>query len=343
MEPLKTAGSATGVALPVVSHKCLFHVGTFDPSHKGKTHNTTSLEGNGLSVSKHPDAWREIARLGDAPVWTLRQEFSAPFVDAHAMTVEHWMVVMDWARSVGFVESVELLRLSWFDEDADEQRYMLFDAKRQVKQAQDEYADYLESSDKVSLTPEVGWQGTSKMNQRIGFHVGPSSAKDLALTIYAEDVLYEGQNVHGVWWNDRLDTACLSAPRGVIHLRAINDWERSSPAESPLQTRMKKKMPKRTFTPSEERCLSVAQKEYLKAHADMVSLQPDSMLLPSEQLYKSMRHGAVTIARAMELDAHREQMAVRMPRSSTAALAYDNYDDAEDRFIERNGMSSGLS
>lgn len=101
-------------------------------------------------------------------------------------------------------------------------------------------------------------------------------------------------------------------------------------------------MSKRTFTSSEDRVLSAEQKAYLMAHMDMISLQPHSMLLPSEQLYRSQRHGAVTIDRAMELDAIRERMVAKRPRPSTATPVYDNYSVGEDRFIDRHGMSSGL-
>lgn len=97
-------------------------------------------------------------------------------------------------------------------------------------------------------------------------------------------------------------------------------------------------MGKRVFTPSEERGLTDEQKAYLNAHPHIVSLQPNSMLPPREQLYKTLLHGAVTIARAMELDALLERGQV-----TARAVAFDNYSDAEGRFIDRHGMSSGLS
>ena len=97
---------------------------------------------------------------------------------------------------------------------------------------------------------------------------------------------------------------------------------------------------KRILTPSEERGLTDEQKNYLNAHRYIVSLQPDSMLLPREQLYKTPRHGAVTIDRAIELDARLPDQQVKEPAQG---IAHDNYSDAEDRFIDHNGMSSGLN
>lgn len=101
-------------------------------------------------------------------------------------------------------------------------------------------------------------------------------------------------------------------------------------------------MQKRTFTAADKRGLSVEQKEYLTAHPDMVSLQPHSMLLPRDQLYKTFRHGAVTIDRAMELDAIHDRFLAQEARLPAQGIAYDNYSDAEDRFIDRHGISSGL-
>lgn len=97
-------------------------------------------------------------------------------------------------------------------------------------------------------------------------------------------------------------------------------------------------MKKRTFTASEERGLGIAQKAYLQAHPQVVSLQPQE--LASEALYKTFRHGAVTIARAIELDAcHDHQIGIAVPSRLTVQ---DSYSNEEDSFIDLNGMSSGL-
>ena len=101
-------------------------------------------------------------------------------------------------------------------------------------------------------------------------------------------------------------------------------------------------MAARKLTDSEERGLTVEQKEYLNARPYIVSLQPDSMLLPREQLYKTMRHGSVTIDRAMELDAIHDRLLAHCVKAPIEVNSRDDYSEAEDSFIERNGMSSGL-
>lgn len=102
-------------------------------------------------------------------------------------------------------------------------------------------------------------------------------------------------------------------------------------------------MATRTLSPGEERWLSEAQKDYLRANPLVVCLQPQ--MLACEALYNSPRHGAVTIDRAMELDALRQRAAaVRAAgkdRSATTPVV-ELYSAEEDDFIDRHGMSSRL-
>lgn len=101
---------------------------------------------------------------------------------------------------------------------------------------------------------------------------------------------------------------------------------------------------KRILTASEELGLTDVQREYLLARPNITCLQPQT--LAREALYLTPRHGAVTIDRAMELDAiHDGYLAAQAhQRASRAARLHrlDTYTDAEDRFVERHGMSSSL-
>lgn len=98
----------------------------------------------------------------------------------------------------------------------------------------------------------------------------------------------------------------------------------------------------RTLTEAEERSLTVTQKQYLLANPTFTCLEPN--ILAREALYRSLRHGAVTIDRAMELDElHAKYVAQTEQRTQTdQPVCPDEYSNAEDSFIDRNGMSSGL-
>ena len=62
----------------------------------------------------------------------------------------------------------------------------------------------------------------------------------------------------------------------------------------------------------------------------------------SEALYRTHRHGAVTIDRAMELDAIHDAYQAQQARLSKPGPQFDAYSAAEDRFIDLHGMSSSL-
>lgn len=219
------ASAADPLGLPLLRHKRVFHVGTFDPAAKGTTHNRQSLEGNGLSVSLHPEAWRGIARLGNADVWTLTAaDGDIPMVDALSMQPQQWAAVSEWARQNGLLQKTKVLRVSWFDDELDGSCQMDFDLQQKGKtRGQIELAARLEAESREEASVEMvsSWQGTLVLNDRIGFEVPCMQAQDVALTLYVQDVLFARSGTAGVWWNEDLDPQVLSAPRGVIHLGAL--------------------------------------------------------------------------------------------------------------------------
>lgn len=219
---------------PTVNHATVYHLGSFDPSQKGATHNRTSLEGNGLSVSMNPGAWREIARLGGEPLWEVSSAKPARFVDALSLEEEHWAKVMDWAVSKGYAQPTEIVRVSWYDEEADDRRYIEFDladpgALAKAESEAEEYED-----DDVSIDRHQGWSATPDLESRIGFAMETSMVRDMALTLYVEDVLHSAEDIQGIWWDETLDVHALSAPRGVIHKQALAEWDRRQVDEPSL-------------------------------------------------------------------------------------------------------------
>ncbi|WP_371436229.1 hypothetical protein [Polaromonas sp.] len=211
-------------AWPTVDLKSVFHVGALDPSKKGQTHNSTSLEGNGLSVSLDPDAWRHIASLGGEQTWMLTQEKAASFLDAAQMSQEHWGDVMAWAQRVDLVEPTEIVEVSWFDDEAQSRVTCEYDAA-DIKSHETALMEMHEHQDMAARIRNFnGFRSTPSLDQRIGFLVDVALVKDMVLTLYVEDVLYPTQRVQGVWWHAELDIYALSASRGVIHPQALAEW-----------------------------------------------------------------------------------------------------------------------
>ncbi|RMA56465.1 hypothetical protein C8C96_4882 [Acidovorax sp. 100] len=99
-------------------------------------------------------------------------------------------------------------------------------------------------------------------------------------------------------------------------------------------------MSQRSLNSSESRSLREDQKAYLMKHRHIVTLEPH--VPASEALYRTHRHGAVTIDRAMELDAIHDTYQAQQARLSKPGPQFDAYSVAEGRFIDQHGMSSQL-
>lgn len=196
---------------PLTSFKELYHVGAFDISQR-QTHN---YEGDGLSVSTEPEAWIRINRGGTSgDTWRLTKSGNK-FLDWHEMTDAHHAVINEWAVDNGYAESSTVYHVTWFDDEADEERFSEFS----TLSAAEEFADEDETEDpyyKVSKH-ENEITATTKLEKRMGAKTG-----QLFSVAYVEDVL----DLDGVYWYDLLDVANLSAPRGVIVPSKVDSWKR---------------------------------------------------------------------------------------------------------------------
>ena len=213
------------IALPLLESGEVYHVGTMDQNMKGRTHNRFSQEGNGLSVSTEPLSWRRIAKLGGNPIWSVKKGCgNLKFVDSHAMKPKHWKAVTDWALKEGYIEPTVIGQLSWIDGETEERVMMEFDIStpegeaRMNKEHQACMDDWYED---LKLETAISFGVTSKMTKRLGFEQDIIFARDMALTFFVEDALFDQQAIDGVWWKDKDDPENYSAPRGVIHLRAL--------------------------------------------------------------------------------------------------------------------------
>lgn len=197
---------------PEVSFPALWHVGSFKASAKGRG----SYEGAGLSVSLHPDAWRRIAKLGGT-TWRLAKDGNA-FLDALALSREQRAEINAWGLTNNYVIASRLFRLDYQDQDEngdDVKRWSIFHTRRKAEEEAEEY-------EIATVTQFDGLVGTAKLHKATKSRVDPDICEDLLLTVYGDLVL----GLDGVWWAETLDSANLSAPRGVIFQRKVSDWIR---------------------------------------------------------------------------------------------------------------------
>lgn len=209
--------------LPLVLIQEVFHVGSFDASDKGEQ--GASLEGNGLSISLHPEEWTAIARLGGRPTWKMTAGAGhGRFLDAHALSSEQNLFIAQWGLEHGWVNEVERWKASWIEDeggsDGPSRSWSLYHSPVEA-------ASETEDLEDVEIKSVVVHVSSSKMRERCGFDPGDMNAVDILRTFYAED-----HALDGVWWNDTLDRWALSAPRGVINRTSLDSWSKDCVADA---------------------------------------------------------------------------------------------------------------
>lgn len=197
------------IRLPRVKLPKVYHVGSMDQTQKSGV----SYEGNGLSVSLHPDEWREIARgqvSGDT--WVLTKP-TGNFINAHKITGAGKRFVIAWGTEMGYLDLAVMYRVEWYDDEMEDTMSTLFPSYEEAA----EEADYVDGT--VTQVPGSP-VATPKLDQVIGFKVDPMLAYDMVLTQYVESMT----DADGIWWADQFDPSRLSAPRGVIFADRVNQW-----------------------------------------------------------------------------------------------------------------------
>ena len=202
--------------IPVRKLARVFHVGTLNAQHKGR--GGPSHEGNGLSVSLHPNEWSDIARLG-GETFTLTRSGGA-FLDFRKLSESQLAELEAWGAQNGWLTKVTLWRFDYIDSETEDERYMFCNT---LAEAEGEAEDRTENGydDEGHKLTEVTIPALSdKARERIGFKQDDIFALDMAAAFLVEDCT----ELDGVWWNDRLDPGFLSAPRGVIVLSRLPSW-----------------------------------------------------------------------------------------------------------------------
>lgn len=195
--------------LPTIHLPTVYHVGSLNPADK----RPNSYEGAGLSVSIHPDEWRQIARgsvSGDC--WRLDKP-DALFLDAHALGRIRRRQILTWAENAGLATPAFLWRWTYWDDELDGDVTFTFGS---LKAARHERED----SRSGTIRRSHGHRSTEKLlaltlQDRPSFDV-----LGLVLPLWTREVA----KLDGVWWSDRLDPACYSAPRGVIDSQDLCRW-----------------------------------------------------------------------------------------------------------------------
>ncbi len=198
----------------------LMHCGSLDPRDKGRM--GESYEGHGLSVSVHPDEWSEIADLmGDGEPWACDAR-DLRLVDGHALVSQFGASLLSWGLRHGWVSECAAWRVDYVDAETEDDRYFLVgsldEAEAEAAEVSGDIREVAGHAPSAALCTRMLWHPRRTARPAVAI------AQDLA-TVWAEDAGYDG-----IWWDDDLDVAALSAPRGVLFPHALADvvWSRGN-------------------------------------------------------------------------------------------------------------------
>jgi hypothetical protein len=224
--------------IPVILSDTVYHLGTLDPEARGRRFKS-SYEGAGLSVSRCPAAWEEIAKLGGSPTYILERA-GATWVDLMAIAADDRAAIIRWAEEANLVEAGETWRAWTTNEDG---AWMSISCKSE----EDAWAEYgfspmdsdfdercEEFIDEMGEPPEGKLVHclpitvlTEEGNVRAAGFGTHDEAWDIAAMFWCEDVLRrEHPEVMGVWWMYDLDVGSLSAPAGAIFPVCLQEFSR---------------------------------------------------------------------------------------------------------------------
>lgn len=207
--------------------RTVYHVGTLDPQDKGVR--GESYEGTGLSVSRDPEAWVQIAKLGGLPWWKAAVA-ELRFVDMHALRRKHEAAIAQWGIEHGWVEPAPVYALFTYDDELEAEQCMEFasydQAVREVLWEEDTQSPEAVKQALEDLGARVeqrlGWRPTAALRQAMGHD--PTRLDEASTTLW-DDVAVLWAQAHGwdgAWWEETLDPDNYSAPRGVIFKESVS-------------------------------------------------------------------------------------------------------------------------
>jgi hypothetical protein len=190
----------------------LTHVGRFEGT--AERSQRFSYEGAGMSVSNCPEAWRQIARgqvAGDD--WHVSAvQGRLSLIDYHSLSEssDFQETVKAYALTAGWVEPVTVYRFSQFDDELEAEVFSDFLSYQEALTEADD--------DEGCISIIEGYRATEALCERSNV-----SRIDLIATLEQAALVYleEHTDAHGVWWEDKFDPLCYSAPRGVIFQSAL--------------------------------------------------------------------------------------------------------------------------
>jgi hypothetical protein len=214
--------------LPTVTKSRVYHWGTLDVRQQGR--HGASLEGDCLSVSRCPRAWRDIAQLGGLTLFELAHG-QGIFLDMLSLYADAPLRqdVVAWGLAQGYVTQEVRYRAWFFDEEAEGWCFFLCASIEEAFREADTLGEYPSPEalpgphgPGTGVEPVEAFIATSALAARMGLTLrGSDNAFDYVAIAWAEDTQPQLQ---GAWWQDEYAPLQLSAPRGGIFKSRVSAW-----------------------------------------------------------------------------------------------------------------------
>jgi hypothetical protein len=157
------------------------HVGEMVRSKKS----SVSYHGAGLAVSRHPEDWGKIARIGMAGFILRPVAGHFRLLDRRSISDEERTQVTEWALAGNYLIEAVRFKVSYTDTETGERRYVLYDSKddaeAEVEEAEEGMLDIVATfgatTKLIASTDQIAGQ-QEKISGNLAF--------DLALTCYTE-------------------------------------------------------------------------------------------------------------------------------------------------------------
>ncbi len=219
---------------PYIHINEVYHVGALEVSERARQ-DKGSLEAFCLSVTRHPEDWTSIAKLGGNPVWEMSRSGSL-WLDVLALDDASRDEIAVWAKDCGFAEPATYWR-SWSTDEDGEWRY--------IRCASFEAAEFeLDDPDRDGpcangscIEVENGYRLTELGMQQLERWQEATDYMDGLIILYARDVLAPGETrLAGLWWDEVHDPEMLSCPRGAILPARLSQFQSIKVERTPSDT-----------------------------------------------------------------------------------------------------------
>lgn len=193
--------------LPKRTFRALSHIGNLTDPHQVNG----DKEGPLLSVSKHPEAWRQIAKLGGRPLWKITAAGGLLLIDLHKIKENHWAPIETWAKAEGLIQKSQWFKVEWFDSEREEILYSIFETEAEANSE----AEETPPTPIPVLIPEASlsafWYQRATWAPKTPWHT-----REALLALIIEILYDKDDQADGIWWEETLNPTHLSAPRGGL-------------------------------------------------------------------------------------------------------------------------------